>query len=112
VTYADIDNTAVLVEIAREERGYLPEVSFGTHFFQDLVEDQIIYLPLYPDDPAASYFAEFFAEAPSILAKLLPEAADDAFVVKVIDVAAASGGLHAHVVADPAAHEAVCYLGE
>jgi pyruvate,water dikinase len=112
VTYADIDNTAVLVEIAREERGYLPEVSFGTHFFQDLVEDQIIYLPLYPDDPAASYHAEFFSDAPNILTKLLPEAADDAFVVKVIDVAAASGGLQAHVVADPAAHEAVCYLGE
>ena len=112
VTYADIDNTAVLVEIAREERGYLPEVSFGTHFFQDLVEDQIIYLPLYPDDPAASYHAEFFADAPNILAKLLPEAADDAFAVKVIDVVAASGGLQAHVVADPAAHKAVCYLGE
>ena len=40
VTYADIDSTAVLVELAREEAGHVPEVSYGTHFFQDLVEAQ------------------------------------------------------------------------
>ena len=51
VTYADIDNTAVLVEMAREEAGQVPEVSYGTHFFLDLVEAQIIYLPVYPERP-------------------------------------------------------------
>ena len=29
---------------------YLPDLSFGTHFFQDLVEAEIRYLPLYPDE--------------------------------------------------------------
>ena len=38
VTYADINNTAVLIEIARQEGNYVPDLSFGTHFFQDLVE--------------------------------------------------------------------------
>jgi len=33
VSYADIDNTAVLVEIAHEDSGNIPEVSYGTHFF-------------------------------------------------------------------------------
>ena len=37
VTYSDINNTAVLVEIARKRGNYLPDLSFGTHFFQDLV---------------------------------------------------------------------------
>ena len=41
VSYADIDNAAVLVELAREEAGHVPEVSYGTHFFQDLVEEDI-----------------------------------------------------------------------
>ena len=47
VTYADINNTAMLIEIARRTGDYLPDLSFGTHFFQDLVEAGIGYLPLY-----------------------------------------------------------------
>ena len=113
VSYADISNTAVLVEIAGgRQSGMTPEVSFGTHFFQDLVEDQIIYLPLYPDAPQAAYRRIFFDQAPNLLPELAPEAAQYAGLVKVIDVAQASGGLRAHVVADPAARQAVCYLDE
>jgi hypothetical protein len=50
VTYSDINNTAMLIEIARLNENFAPDPSFGTHFFQDLVESQIRYLPLYPDD--------------------------------------------------------------
>ena len=45
----DINHTAMLVEIARKKGGYLPDLSFGTHFFKT-VEAGIRYLPLYPDD--------------------------------------------------------------
>lgn len=45
VTYADICNTAMLIEVAKKKQSYVPEVSFGTHFFQDLVESNIAYLP-------------------------------------------------------------------
>ena len=41
----------MLIEVARQRGNYLPDLSFGTHFFQDLVEASIRYLPLYPDDP-------------------------------------------------------------
>jgi hypothetical protein len=110
VTYADIDSTEVLVEIAREDGGHLPEVSYGTHFFQDLVEDRIVYLPLYPDDPKSEYNAAFFESAVDILPEILPDSGEFAGLVRVIDVAATSGGALAHVVASPEAHEAVCYL--
>ena len=50
VSYSDINNTAALIEIARKKSNYIPELSFGTHFFQDLVESNIRYLPLYPDN--------------------------------------------------------------
>ena len=50
VQYQDINNTCLLVEVAKRKGGYLPELSFGTHFFQDLVEANIMYLPLYPDE--------------------------------------------------------------
>ena len=110
VTFADIDSTAVLVEVAREEAGQLPEVSFGTHFFQDLVEGDVIYMPVYPDQAASRYAEEFFREAPSILTDLAPAAAAYEGVLKVIDVARAAGGRLAHVAADPTARRAICYL--
>ena len=109
VGYADIDNAAALVELAREEAGHVPEVSYGTHFFQDLVEQQIIYLPVYPDDPDCSFNEDFFASAPNVLRNLLPDAAAFEDVVKVIDVPAAAGA-PAHVVADPESRRAACFL--
>ena len=76
VSYADIDNAAVLVEVALEEAGHVPEVSYGTHFFHDLVEGQIIYLPVYPDDAAAEFQEKFFQTAPNVLLELLPHAGE------------------------------------
>ncbi len=57
--YSEISNCAMLVEIARMRDGYVPEVSYGTHFFQDLIEDDIIYVPMYPDDPGVIFNEEF-----------------------------------------------------
>lgn len=110
VTYADINNTAVLVEMAREEEGQAPEVSYGTHFFLDLVEAQIIYLPVYPNDPDTEFNQEVFEELPNILDILVPDAAHLRDVVRVFDLPAATGGLYARVVADPQSQRAVCYL--
>mgnify|MGYP003586127531 CR=1 FL=1 len=110
VGYADIDNAAVLVELAREEAGHIPEVSYGTHFFQDLVEQQIIYLPVYPDDPEALFNTAFFEQSPNALAEFLPDAGKLEGVVKVIDVPAAAGGAHARVIADPDSRRAACFL--
>src|SRR5690606_10354000 len=47
VTYADIFNTKVLIEMAVAHNGNLPELSYGTHFFQDLVEAGIHSLALH-----------------------------------------------------------------
>jgi uncharacterized protein (DUF1778 family) len=92
VTYSDINNTAALIEIARKEGGYQPDLSFGTHFFQDLVEAAIRYLPLYPDEPGILFNEAFLTGSPNALARLIPEAAGLSETVRVIDVAAASGG--------------------
>jgi predicted nucleotidyltransferase len=92
VTYSDINNTAVLIEIARKTGGYVPDLSFGTHFFQDLVESGIRYLPLYPDDPGVIFQEPFLKGAPNIIPILLPEFASLGHAVRVIDVERATGG--------------------
>ena len=72
VTYSDINNTAVLMEIAAKKGNYVPDLSFGTHFFQDLVEAGIRYLPLFPGDSGQVCNELFLRRAPNILAELAP----------------------------------------
>jgi hypothetical protein len=111
VTYSDINNTAVLLEIARQKGSYLPELSFGTHFFQDLVEADIRYIPLYPDDPAIHFDELFLRRAKNILAKILPEFSSLADVVRVIDVPAETEGRVLHVLLNAELDQAVGVLG-
>ena len=110
MTYADIYNTLVLVEIAMEKGGETPEVSYGTHFFQDLVETQIYPLPLCPDDEGVVFNRAFLDNAPNVLPELLP--VDSAFsdYVKVVDVPAASGGRFLEIVMNGEQEQALAYL--
>jgi predicted nucleotidyltransferase len=110
VSYADISNTAVLVEVARQKGGYLPDLSFGTHFFQDLVESSIRYLPLYPDDPGVVFNEAFFLRSANALAELAPEFAGLADVLRVIDVPKATGGRVLRVLMNGDLDEAVGLL--
>jgi pyruvate, water dikinase len=100
VSYSDINNASVLIEIARKNNNYTPDLSFGTHFFQDLVEAQIRYLPLYPDDPDAIFNERFFKESPNLLPILVPEFAHMADIVKLIDVPQAADGRVLQVLMD------------
>jgi hypothetical protein len=86
VTYADIHNAKLLVEIAFAKDGYTPEVSYGTHFFQDLVEADIAIIPLFPDDPGGFLNEGFLLNSQNMLEHLIPEVKDCAQVVRVIYV--------------------------
>jgi len=92
VTYSDINNTAVLIEIARRKGSYVPDLSFGTHFFQDLVEAGIRYLPLYPDDTEIIFNNHFFRQCPNQLLDYLPGYSYLSSVVRVIEVPQSANG--------------------
>jgi hypothetical protein len=110
VTYSQINNTSVLIEMARQKGNYIPDLSFGTHFFQDLVEAEIRYLPLYPDDEEVLFNELFFKRAHNILAELLPEAEHLADTVRVIDVARETDGKVLRVLLNADLDEAVGVL--
>ena len=96
--------------MALEEAGHVPEVSYGTHFFQDLVEAQIIYLPVFPDDAASDFQREFFERSPNVLLELFPHAREHEAVLRLIDIPKTTNGTFAQVVADPQRRQAVCFL--
>jgi len=110
VSYADIDSVKVLVEVGRIEAGHEPELSYGTHFFQDLIEAEIIYLPVFPERPAASFNLQFFNESINSLGEQLPELVEFVDYVRLIDVHSAYNGAYAHVIADPQTRQAICYI--
>jgi predicted nucleotidyltransferase len=112
VTYSDINNTAMLIEIARQQKSYLPEVSFGTHFFQDLVEASIRYLPLYPDDKDVDFNEAFLTESRNTLKDILPESDYLSDTLRVIDVSKSSDGLVLKVYMNSDLDEAIGVLGK
>ncbi len=110
ISYSDINNTSLLIEIAIKKGGYLPDLSFGTHFFQDLVEADIHYLPLYPDDPDSIFNENLMNMAPNRLGELLPKYKDMEHVIQVIQIADISDGGTMNVVMDGEANDALAYV--
>jgi len=112
VTYSDINNTALLVEIAHKTGKYTPDLSFGTHFFQDLVEAQIRYLPLYPGEPENILNELFFRRAENLLPELVPEFAHLADTVRVVEVPRETDGQILKVLLNADLEEGVGLLAE
>ncbi len=97
ITYSDINNTSMLIEIARKKGNYVPDLSFGTHFFQDLVEANIRYLPLYPDDEGIFFNEKFLLDSKNVLFDVLGEHQDLQEVIRVIDVTNSMNGMNLKV---------------
>jgi pyruvate, water dikinase len=112
VTYSDINNTAMLIEIARRKADYVPEPSFGTHFFQDLVEAAINYLPIYPDDLGVIFNESFLMGTKNSLTEHLPEFADLADVIRLIDVPASANDQVLKILMNADQEEAIAFLAE
>ncbi len=112
VRYSDINHTKILIEVARQTGNYVPEVSFGTHFFQDLVEASIYHLPLYPDENNSIFNEAFLLNAPNKLPELLPKYKDFSEVVRVIRIPQATNGKKLTVAMDGENEEALAYFVE
>jgi hypothetical protein len=109
VSFAEIDRVAVLCEIVAMREDLIPDVSLGTHFFNDLVEMDILYLALFPGREGHCWNLKFFEQSPNRLAELLPDAARWAEAVRVIDLPLDQASLT--IWADALDQRVLCYLG-
>ncbi len=111
VRFADISRVAVLVEVAELGSGLIPDLSFGSHFFQDLVESKIGYVALFPQESGTVFHPEWLDTLPS--GSRLPldsdEAADPAIrdALRLYDVR----GVGLRVSADVVAQRLFCHQG-
>ncbi len=85
VTFSEINNTAVLAELGFHAAGLMPELSYGTHFFQDLVEMDIFYAAFYPEKDTVR-FEKLFESNRNLLTHLLSGYEKFEDVIKVVDL--------------------------
>lgn len=112
VSYADIHNTKVLIEMAIAKEDSVPELSYGTHFFQDLVEAGIYSLALHLDQPKSRFDWAFFEEAENLLAHFSPADAELSDYLRVIDVAQHAPQRRLNIVMNAELDRAVGYFEE
>ncbi len=67
VQYNEITRCCCIVEVGFPKEGYMPELSFGTHFFTDLEIDGILYMPVYEGAKNNVFDERFFDSSPYTL---------------------------------------------
>lgn len=88
VTFSEINNVTAIGEIAYQDGSLIPDLSFGTHFFQDMVEMDIFYMAIYPEKEGVFFNTAWMKKQPNILTDLMPDDARFAKVVYVYDMRA------------------------
>jgi hypothetical protein len=106
VSFHEISNAAVLAEIAYEGGNLMPELSFGTHFFQDLVEGDIFYVALFLGKPDTAFNKAKLDEMPNKLTEVLPESRKYADVVRLYDLR----DLKLRITSDVTLRKVICFF--
>jgi hypothetical protein len=110
VSFADINAVSILCEIVAMREDLVPDVSLGTHFFSELVETDMLYLALFPNQAEHWLNRHFLEESENMLLELLPDADQHVNTVHVIDPARLPGHPRVKLYADTIKQQLLCYL--
>lgn len=86
VIYAEISMFRGICEVACSDTGYMPELSYGSHMFQDLVESDIYYGAIFENEKTKIYNPGLMTEDKNILPDILPGSAEYGDIIGVYDV--------------------------
>ncbi len=85
--FSDISGFDAVCEIAENRAGYNPELSYGSHIFQDLVEAQILYTAVFPGERTIRFRPELLRQVPNRIGEI-PGGAEKQEVICLADVSA------------------------
>lgn len=85
VSFSEINNIAVLGEMSFATANAIPELSFGTHFFQDLVETGIFYFALFPDGKENFLNKNLLTSSANLFKQRMPVYAKYENVIKIYE---------------------------
>lgn len=102
VSFADISGFAGVCEVSDDRAGYMPELSYGSHMFQDLVEADIFYCAVWNDARTAAYRPQLLDGELNRFADYCPNMPELEHMFRVIE----TRGLHFWL--DPVNNRAEC----
>jgi hypothetical protein len=108
VKFAEINNIAVLAEVAFSAGNLMPELSFGTHFFQDLVETNIFYVALFPEKKEVMFNKGWLTQFQNLFTKIIPESPKYEDLIGVYDVSQRS----LRIMSDVVSQKVICFGGD
>lgn len=73
VVFGDISGFCAICEVSDSRAGYMPELSYGSHMFQDMVEANMIYGALWNDEKTITYQPEILEHSEDLFEKICPE---------------------------------------
>ncbi len=77
VNFSEISNIAAICEVSYQGGHILPELSFGSHFFQDLVETGVFYAAVFEGKEDCFYNSAFFPDGSDVFREIAEEADAD-----------------------------------
>jgi hypothetical protein len=107
VTFSEINNITAIGEIAYQDGSLIPDLSFGTHFFQDMVEMDIFYMAIYPEKKDVIFNTALMKKQPNILTDLMPDDSRFAKVIHVYDVRTKD----LRLLSDIVTQKMICFFG-
>jgi hypothetical protein len=110
VSFAEINTVSIICEVALMHEGLVPDVSLGTHFFNDLVEMDMLYCAVYPEREGNVFNGSIVEQLPNALTDLLPEASKWSKVVRVIEKKR-QNARQLRVYMDSMKQKGICYFG-
>lgn len=99
VHFMEINRFDCIAELAYSSHGLRPELSYGSHFFQDLVEAGTFYVALYPGEEGCVLDEALFEECENVYSKLIRFEPGDAMseVIRVFDLGESGAILYSEV---------------
>jgi hypothetical protein len=88
VHFSELCNMTALCEVSYNQGGLIPELSFGSHFFQDIVESGIFYAAIFDGEPNVVFNPRQILDRPNLFEEELPNEKEWA---KVIHLAKTDG---------------------
>jgi pyruvate, water dikinase len=110
VSFSNISRVNVLCEIVAMHEHLVPDVSLGTHFLNELVENNMLYLALFPKQGNNFLNEDFFLRGRNRLIDLIPSAGKWVDAVRVIDSKDLPDRTGVNLHADAMKQKVVCYL--
>jgi hypothetical protein len=106
VSFSEINNITVIAEVSYKDGSLIPDLSFGTHFFQDLVEMDIFYLAIYPEKEEVVFNTAWMNAQPNLLEDISQQDSKYKDVVRVCDVS----DQDLRLLSDIVTQQLVCYF--